>query len=70
MWDTSKKSWEHCRRCGKDFALDGFHSWGKRRRDDPETEGPYCYETTHVPGKEGYDANNDPIMEGMDDIDY
>lgn len=69
MWDTSKKSWEHCRRCNKDFNLDGFHSWGKRKRDDPEDEGPYCYETTHVPEDE-YDADNDPIMENLDNSDY
>ena len=39
----------HCRRCGKDFGLDGFHSWGKRGRNDPEEEGDYCFETTHIP---------------------
>lgn len=69
MWDGSKKSWEHCRRCGKDFRLDGFHSWGKRKRDDPEDEGPYCYETVHVP-MEDYDEDDDPIMQNLDDSDY
>ncbi|KAL3803614.1 hypothetical protein ACHAWO_008864 [Cyclotella atomus] len=44
-WDKSKKSWDHCRRCGKDFNLDGYHSLGKRGRNDPKDEGPFCYET-------------------------
>lgn len=69
MWDTSKKSWQHCRRCGKDFGLDGFHSWGKRRRDEPIDEGAFCFETTHVPEDE-YDSNDDSIIQGMDDSDY
>lgn len=69
MWDGSKKSWEHCRRCGKDFGLDGFHSWGKRKRDDPEDEGDCCYETTHVPEEE-YDTDDDHIIQALDDGDY
>ena len=69
MWDGSKKSWSHCRRCDKDFGLDGFHSWGKRGRDDPEEEGDYCYETKHVPRDE-YDPDEDSIMQGLDCSDY
>jgi hypothetical protein len=69
MWDGSKKSWEHCRRCGKDFGLDGFHSWGKRKRDDPDDEGPYCYETTHVPEDE-YDEDDDSVIRNLDNSDY
>ena len=68
-WDTSKKSWSHCRRCDKTFYLDGYSSWGKRRRDDPEEEGRYCYEMTHVPDDE-YDGGNDLIIEGFDYSDY
>mmetsp|Transcript_36823 Transcript_36823/g.66210 ORF Transcript_36823/g.66210 Transcript_36823/m.66210 type:complete len:303 (-) Transcript_36823:195-1103(-) len=68
-WDTSKKSWDHCRRCGKTFNLDGYHSWGKRRRDDPEDEGEFCYETTHVPNDE-YDEDGDHIIDGLDNSDY
>ena len=41
----------------------------RAKRDDPEDEGPYCYETTHVPEEE-YDADNDPIMENLDNSDY
>lgn len=48
-WDTSKKSWQHCRQCDETFGLDGYHSSGKRRRDDPEEEGDYCYEVQHIP---------------------
>ena len=44
MWDTSKKSWNECEDCGKTFGLNGFHSWGRRRRDDPQEEGDYCFE--------------------------
>ena len=69
MWDGSKKSWSHCRRCGKDFGLDGFHSWGKRGRNDPEEEGDYCFETTHIPRDE-YDPDEDSIMQGLDTSDY
>jgi hypothetical protein len=68
-WDTSKKSWDHCRRCDKTFNLDGYHSWGKRRRDDPEEEGEYCYETRHVPDEE-YDEANDPIIAGLHNSDF
>lgn len=68
-WDGSKKSWSKCRRCDKTFGLDGFHSWGKRRRDDPEEEGDYCYETAHVPMDE-FDEENDPILGSLDDTDY
>ena len=68
-WDGSKKSWSKCRRCDKTFGLDGFHSWGKRRRDDPEEEGDYCYESTHVPIDE-FDEPSDPILNSLDDTDY
>jgi len=68
-WDGSKKSWMHCRRCDKTFGLNGFYSWGKRRRDEPEEEGDYCYETTHVPVDE-FDEENDPILAGLEDEDY
>lgn len=68
-WDGSKKSWSHCRRCDKTFGLDGFHSWGKRRRNDPVEEGDYCFEGKHVP-EEGYDESTDPVMLDMNDGDY
>ena len=68
-WDGSKKSWDHCHRCDKTFNLNGHHSWGKRRRDDPEEEGDYCYETTHVPCDE-HDEISDPVMNNLDNSDY
>jgi hypothetical protein len=68
QWDTSKKSWEHWRRCDKTFNLNGYHSWGKRGRYEPEDQGDYCYETTHVPDEE-YDAVNDPILASLGDYD-
>lgn len=66
-WDTSKKSWQHCRQCDKTFGLDGYHSSGKRRRDDPEEEGDYCYEGEHIPASE-FDPEIDSGV--FDDCDY
>jgi hypothetical protein len=37
-----------CTRCDKDFNLDGFHSWGKRKKSDPCDSGPYCFEGAHT----------------------
>ena len=60
-WDTSKKSWEYCRRCGATFNLWGAHSGGKRGvRDD----GEYCFEGDHT---------TDPVVfseENWEDPDY
>lgn len=49
MWDGSKKSWEHCERCGGNFDLDGFHSWG---RNDVSDDGDYCFEGEHTSDQE------------------
>mmetsp|Transcript_20682 Transcript_20682/g.44925 ORF Transcript_20682/g.44925 Transcript_20682/m.44925 type:complete len:304 (+) Transcript_20682:32-943(+) len=68
-WDTSKKSWSHCRQCDKTFGLDGYHSCGKRGRDDPEEEGDYCYEGQHVPAAE-FDPEKDGGVFDEDDCDY
>mmetsp|Transcript_43105 Transcript_43105/g.84703 ORF Transcript_43105/g.84703 Transcript_43105/m.84703 type:complete len:305 (+) Transcript_43105:111-1025(+) len=69
-WDGSKKSWDHCRQCNKTFNLNGFHSWGKRGRNDPYDEGEYCYVDTHVP-EEGYVACNDQTIQMLnDESDY
>lgn len=68
-WDTSKKSWSCCGRCGKTFHLDGFHSWGKRKRDDPYDEGEYCFDGEHVPEK-NYNPDKDPGMQFDNDGDY
>ena len=68
-WNGSKKSWDHCRRCDKTFNLNGFNTWGKRRRDDPQEEGEYCYETTHVPQDE-YNESKDLVLSNLDNSDY
>jgi len=68
-WNGSKKSWDHCRNCDKTFNLNGFHSWGRRGRNDPFDEGEYCYEDQHVP-EVGYDAENDPTIQMLDESDY
>lgn len=46
-WEGSKQSWMECAACGKTFDLRGFFVNGKRRRDDPFDEGPYCFEGEH-----------------------
>ncbi|KAJ1461796.1 hypothetical protein M885DRAFT_506923 [Pelagophyceae sp. CCMP2097] len=44
-WETSKKSWEVCRRCDATFDLNGIHSWAKNAIQD---DGPYCFEGDHT----------------------
>lgn len=62
-WESSKKSYSHCSRCGKSFGHDGYHSWGCDNDD-----GYFCFESTHVPENE-YDKDKDPIVAEFDDSD-
>ena len=46
-WDDSKHSYSECNKCGKTFNLDGYSSFGRKRKHDPWEEGPYCWEGEH-----------------------
>ena len=48
-WDTSKKSWDECERCGKTFNCHGFHYADRRAVED---EGPWCFEGEHTADEE------------------
>ena len=44
-WESSKRSWDHCRRCDATFNLNGFHSWGRHNVSD---DGEWCFEGEHT----------------------
>lgn len=48
-WMGSKRSWDHCERCDKDFNVSGFH-YGERNA--PEDEGEWCFVGEHTQDEE------------------
>lgn len=45
-WDTSKKHWRECDKCGGCFNINGFSRFG--RASGPIDDGPYCFEGPHT----------------------
>jgi hypothetical protein len=50
QWSDSKHSYSECSKCGKTFDLDGYSSFGRKRKQDPYEQGPYCWEGEHDSG--------------------
>ncbi len=58
QWDDPKHSYSECSICGKTLHLDGYSSFGRKRKKDPYKQGQYCWEGEHVDDGDG-DGNND-----------
>jgi hypothetical protein len=59
-WSDSKHSYSECSKCGKTFDLDGYSSFGRKRKQDPYEQGPYCWEGEHDDGDgDGGDDDDD-----------
>ena len=53
QWSDSKHSYSECSKCGKTFDLDRYSSFGRKRKQDPYEQGPYCWEGEHDGGDDG-----------------